>query len=236
MTAIIKYMVRLPERSIILFHACAHNPTGVDPAPMDWKAISETAMVMKHYILFDMAYQGYGSGCVVKDNPLRPFINNGVEFFVAHSFSKNMGLYGERVGSISGMLKADSPAVESYWKLIIRTTYSTPPVFGGRIVTIVLRDYIEEWKKELAKINDRIIHARKIFQEKLKKAGCDINHQDITKQKGMFYYSTLTSEHAKALLEKHHVYLLPSGRISIVGITDHNVDYVVEAIKDVTSN
>jgi aspartate aminotransferase, mitochondrial len=225
--------------SLFLFHACAHNPTGIDPNIEQWIKIEKLIKKNNHVVLFDMAYQGFGTGNVEFDAfPIRYFKSKGHLISVAQTFSKNMSLYGERVGSLS-VVTHDAESchnVESQLKKIIRAMYSTPSLHGARLATEVLTNsqLREEWDCDVKGMFDRILDMRTLLSEKLS-VSKTLNWKNITEQNGMFYLSNLTVKQVKILKEKYHIYVIDSGRISIVGLTTGNIDYVSNAMLDVTS-
>ncbi|KAK9449990.1 aspartate transaminase [Limtongia smithiae] len=228
-----------PENSIILLHACAHNPTGVDPTPEQWQQISEVIKKKNHFSFFDMAYQGFASGNADKDAyALRYFVEQGHQLCLAQSFAKNMGLYGERVGAYS--LVVDSPEekkrVESQVKIVVRPMYSNPPVHGARIAAEILGDekLHAQWLAEVKGMAERIISMRSLLKEKLEALGSTRDWSHITSQIGMFCYTGLTPEQVKTLREQYSVYMTGDGRISVAGITSKNVSYLAESIYAVT--
>jgi aspartate aminotransferase, mitochondrial len=228
-----------PDQSIVVLHACAHNPTGVDPTFDQWKQISQVMKQKGHFAFFDMAYQGFASGDITKDAAgFRQFLRDGHSVCLAQSFAKNMGMYGERVGafSIACANPDEQKAVESQVKILVRPMYSNPPLGGARIVSTVLNspDLYQEWLGEVKKMADRIITMRTQLKAGLKEAGSVKNWDHITKQIGMFCYSGLTAEQVERLMKEHHVYLTKDGRISMAGITSHNVKYLANAIHAVT--
>jgi len=161
-----------PQKSVILLHACAHNPTGVDPNFEQWKEIAKVCKQKHHLPFFDSAYQGYASGDLDRDAaPFRHFVDEGFELFLSQSFAKNFGLYGERIGtfSIVGPNKQYAEAVLSQLKLIIRPMYSSPSIHGARIVSTVLSnpDLKNEWMTELKSMSQRILDMRKLLYENL---------------------------------------------------------------------
>ena len=178
-----------PEKSVFLFHACAHNPTGVDPSPAEWKQISAAVKAKNHYVILDSAYQGFASGDPVKDTlALTQFAADGHEFAVAQSFSKNFGLYGQRVGCLSVVTasKEEKSKVESQLKILARAMYSNPPIHGARIVTTILGDAAlrTQWEKDVKEMAERIILMRKLLRESLEKLGSKHNWEHITNQIG----------------------------------------------------
>jgi aspartate aminotransferase, cytoplasmic len=230
-----------PNNSIILLHACAHNPTGVDPSQDEWKRIASVIREKNHLPFFDSAYQGFASGDLERDAwAVRYFIDQGFELFVAQSFAKNFGLYNERVGTLSVVTKSKdvAKALLSQLKLVARPSYSNPPAHGARIVSTVLNDkgLTSEWHDELRGMSGRIQKMRDALRGELERLGTPGTWRHITDQIGMFSYTGLTKEQCKYLTEKHHIYLLTNGRISMAGINSNNVKYVAKAIDDAVKN
>lgn len=226
---------KMPKGSIVLLHACAHNPTGVDPTEAQWKEISDAVKEGGHYPFFDMAYQGFASGDTNKDAfALRYFIEQGHQPCLAQSFAKNMGLYGERVGAFS--IVTDSPEekarVDSQVKILVRPLYSNPPVHGARVASTILNDASlnKQWLGEVKGMADRIIEMRALLKSNLEKLGSKHDWSHITSQIGMFAYTGLTAEQMTKLAEEHSVYATKDGRISVAGITSENVGRLAEAI------
>ena len=229
----------LPDNSLILLHACAHNPTGVDPTHEEWQEISDVMRKKNHYPFFDMAYQGFASGDLTHDAyALRLFVKDGHRPALCQSYAKNMGLYGERIGAFSVVCssKEEAAAVESQIKILIRPMYSNPPIHGARLVNEVLGndELHKEWLVEVKTMADRIITMRSQLKTKLAEAGSIHDWSHITKQIGMFCYSGLTPEHVNRLGKEFSIYLTKDGRISVVGITSGNVDYLANAIHQVS--
>jgi len=227
-----------PNRSVILLHACAHNPTGVDPTQEQWKRIASVIRSKQHLPFFDSAYQGFASGDLDRDAwSIRYFVKEGFELLAAQSFAKNFGLYNERAGTINIVCSSQSQAqaVLSQMKMVIRPNYSNPPAHGARIVSIVLNDHAlyQEWKSELQGMSGRINSMRKILREELERLKTPGNWSHITSQIGMFSFTGLTPKQSAAMAEKWHIYLLSNGRISMAGLNSANVKYVAKAINDV---
>lgn len=224
-----------PGGSIFLLHACAHNPTGVDPTVEQWKEISQAIKKFGHFTFFDMAYQGFASGDTNKDAfPVRYFVSEGHSIFLAQSFAKNMGLYGERVGAFS-IVCADieeKERVESQIKILVRPLYSNPPIHGARIASEILRnkELNSQWLGELKGMADRIITMRKLLKDELEAIGSKYDWSHITNQIGMFAYTGLTPEQMEKLAKEHSVYATKDGRISVAGITTGNVKRLAAAI------
>ncbi|MCJ1389613.1 aspartate transaminase aat1 [Xylographa bjoerkii] len=228
-----------PDGSMVLLHACAHNPTGIDPTEAQWKQISDVVKEKKHYPFFDMAYQGFASGDTNKDAfPIRHFIKEGHNMCLAQSFAKNMGLYGERVGAFSIVTESseEKKRVDSQLKILVRPLYSNPPVHGARIASEILNDpsLNKQWLDEVKGMADRIISMRALLKKNLEDIGSKHDWSHITSQIGMFAYTGLTPVQMDQLA-KEHVYATKDGRISVAGITTGNVKRLAEAIHKVTS-
>jgi aspartate aminotransferase len=229
----------MPKSSIVLLHACAHNPTGVDPTEDQWKAIAEAVKEGEHFPFFDMAYQGFASGDTDKDAfALRYFIKEGLRPVLAQSFAKNMGLYGERVGAFSVVCESaeEKKRVDSQIKILVRPLYSNPPIHGARIASEILNDASlnKQWLGEVKDMADRIITMRALLKENLEKLGSKHDWSHITSQIGMFAYTGLKPEQMDVLAKEHSVYATKDGRISVAGITSGNVKRLAEAIYKVT--
>lgn len=224
-----------PKGSIFLFHACAHNPTGVDPTQEQWKEVSAAVKAAGHYAFFDMAYQGFASGDIHRDAfAVRHFIEEGHNICLAQSFAKNMGLYGERVGAFS-IVTADAEEkkrVDSQVKILVRPLYSNPPIHGARIAAEILNTpaLYEQWLGEVKEMAERIITMRALLKDNLEKLGSKHDWSHITKQIGMFAYTGLEPAQMDALAKEHSVYATKDGRISVAGITTGNVGRLAEAI------
>jgi len=230
----------MPAKSVLLLHACAHNPTGVDPTMDQWKQISDAVAAKEDcYVFFDAAYQGFASGDPERDaGAVRLFLERGHKMALCQSFAKNFGLYGERVGCLS-MICADADEakrVESQLKILIRPMYSNPPVHGARIVSKVLGDeaLTKQWRGECKGMADRIISMRTALRSKLEGLGSKHSWQHVTDQIGMFCYSGLTEEQVLKLRSEYAIYITNDGRISMAGVTESNVDYLAESMVKVT--
>jgi aspartate aminotransferase len=227
------------DGSIFMLHACAHNPTGVDPTVEQWKEISALFKKKNHLAFFDCAYQGFASGNPETDAAsLRSFVADGHKIVLAQSFAKNFGLYGERVGCFS-VVTADAEEtkrVDSQLKILIRPMYSNPPISGARIVSEILNDDAlhKQWAGECKGMADRIIRMRSLLVQKLASAGSTKSWEHVTSQIGMFCYSGLTGEQCDQLRTDFHIYLTRNGRISMAGITEKNVDHLAASIHAVT--
>lgn len=229
-----------PEGSAVLLHACAHNPTGVDPSPDGWKQICSALKAKTGlHLFFDSAYQGFASGDAEADAfALRHFVDEGVPFALAQSFAKNFGLYGERVGVLSMVCSEEEEAarVLSQLKIIVRAMYSNPPIHGARIVATVLGDPTleAEWRAECKTMADRIIEMRTALRDGLTAAGSTKDWSHITSQIGMFCYTGMSEAQVGRLRDEFHIYMTKDGRISMAGINSTNVQYVASSMHEAT--
>ncbi|XP_022344823.2 aspartate aminotransferase, mitochondrial-like [Crassostrea virginica] len=230
---------KIPEGNVIVLHACAHNPTGVDPKPEQWKEMSALIKKKKLFPFFDMAYQGFASGDTTRDAfALRQFIEDGHEVALAQSYAKNMGLYGERAGAFTIVCgsKEEADRNMSQMKIIIRGMYSSPPIHGARIVTKVLTtpELKNLWLGEVKGMADRIITMREKLVAGLAKEGSSRNWQHIIDQIGMFCFTGLKPDQVERLTKEFSIYLTKDGRISVAGVSSSNVDYLARAMHAVT--
>lgn len=229
------------DESVILLHACCHNPTGMDLTPEQWEEVLAIIEQKKLFPLVDMAYQGFASGSPYKDIGLIRRLNELVQegkiptYALCQSFAKNMGLYGERTGSISIIAESGSQAkaIESQLKKLIRPMYSNPPIHGSRIVETIFSDenLLSEWLADLDSVVGRLNVVRDKLYQKLDKTNYNWDH--LLKQRGMFIYTGLSAEQVIELREKYSVYATEDGRFSISGVNEHNVDYLADAINQV---
>ncbi len=228
---------QIPPGDAVLLHGCCHNPTGVDPSPSDWEQIADKVYDRQLLPIIDFAYQGFGDGIEPDAAGIRAMARPGQEMVLCSSFSKNFGLYCERVGAATFVCTDADRAnvVGSQVKRVIRANYSNPPAYGARLVSTVLgdADLTHEWHIELAGMRDRINGMRKLLVEKLAEKGVPGDYTFISSQRGMFSFSGLSKDHVRALRERHSVYIVDSGRINVAGITPSNVDRLTESIADV---
>ncbi|VFQ73221.1 unnamed protein product [Cuscuta campestris] len=224
-----------PSGAIVLLHACAHNPTGVDPTATQWEQIRKLMRSRSLLPFFDSAYQGFASGSLDRDaHPVRSFVADGGECLVAQSYAKNMGLYGERVGALSIVCKNPEVAsrVESQLKLVIRPMYSNPPIHGASIVATILKDrnMYEEWTDELKAMADRIITMRHQLFEALRARRTPGDWSHIIKQIGMFTFTGLNTKQVAFMTKEFHIYMTSDGRISMAGLSSKTVPHLADAI------
>ncbi|CAH8500784.1 unnamed protein product [Heterobilharzia americana] len=230
-----------PERAIVILHACAHNPTGTDLSRDQWLKLAHIIKAKNLFPVFDMAYQGFASGDLDNDAwAIRLFASMNMEMFVAQSFSKNFGLYNERVGNLLFITKdaITTSHVKSQVKSIIRQTWSNPPQHGARIVATVLNNpsLFNEWKTCVVIMAERVRQMRQGLYERLRKLETPGNWEHIVTQIGMFSYTGLTRTQVQYLKTKHHLYVMNDGRINMCALTTDNIDRIAEGIHDAVCN
>ncbi|WP_305845872.1 amino acid aminotransferase [Photobacterium kishitanii] len=212
---------------VVLFHGCCHNPTGIDPTNQQWQTLAKLCLEKDLLPMFDFAYQGFAYGVEEDAQGLRIFADQMPELLVASSFSKNFGLYNERVGAFTLVAKnAEQAAVSfSQVKSIARVIYSNPPAHGAAIVTQILNDAVlrAEWEQEVADMRDRIQEMRVFFVATLKQCGVDADFSFIERQNGMFSFSGLNKDQVNRLKDEFAIYIVGSGRISVAGMTKSNM-------------
>ncbi len=221
----------------VLFHGCCHNPTGIDPTAEEWEELAKMSAEKGWLPLFDFAYQGFGEGIEEDAAGLRTFTQHNSELLIASSFSKNFGLYNERVGGITLVAKDATQADNAFSQIksIIRANYSNPPFHGSGIVTTILNNasLYAEWEKEVAEMRDRIQAMRNLFVETLKEKGVEQDFSFISRQNGMFSFSGLNPDQVKRLKDDFAIYIVGSGRISVAGMTRNNMDALCSGIAQV---
>jgi aspartate/tyrosine/aromatic aminotransferase len=232
------------DNCTFVFHTVAHNPSGVDPTPDQWKQVLEVTKNKNAVPIFDTAYQGYATGDLNKDAWSVRFATDelGMELMVTQSYSKNFGLYGERIGALNIVTKdADSAKkVRSQLLTIVRPMYSNPQLHGARLVAGVLSDeaLYKQWDAELKMMSNRIVAMRTSLLDALKANGCPTPSSlfpswgHIGDQIGMFAYTGLQAKHVEVLTSKWHIYCTKNGRFSMAGINPGNVAYIADAMKD----
>ena len=227
----------MPVGSIIVLHACCHNPTGVDPSVAQWQQIAAAVRVGGLVPFLDMAYQGFGDGVVEDGAVVKLFAETPGPIFVSSSFSKSFSLYGERIGALSVVAadKDEAARVLSQLKRVIRTNYSNPPTHGGALVTAALTDPEARklWDKELGEMRDRIKAMRVALHAALKRLAPNANFENILTQRGMFSYSGLNKDQVHRLRSEFGIYAIDSGRICVASLNTKNVNYVAECIAKV---
>ena len=224
----------LPKRSIVLLHACCHNPTGVDLSAAQWDALIPVLRDRELLPYLDLAYQGFGDGITEDAYSVRALADAGLTFFVANSFSKSMSVYGERCGALSAVCAsaAEAELVMGQLRFTVRRIYSSPGLHAAKIVAHVLgdADLRPMWEAELASMRERILAMRRALHSRLAALlpGRDVGY--LLSQRGMFSYTGLSAAQVDALREQHAVYLIRSGRVCIAGLNSANVGRTAEAI------
>lgn len=227
----------LPEQSIVVLHACCHNPTGVDPTLAQWQEIASIVKARNLVPFLDIAYQGFGDGLAQDAAVVRLFANANISMLISSSFSKSFSLYGERVGALTLVTASadESTRVLSQVKRVIRTNYSNPPIHGGSVVSRVLNnpELFQLWEDELGGMRDRIREMRHQLVDKLRDRAPDHDFSFVLTQRGMFSYSGLNAEQVEQLRAEHGIYAVSSGRICVAALNSGNIDYVASAIASV---
>ncbi|XP_072041873.1 aspartate aminotransferase, cytoplasmic-like [Amphiura filiformis] len=229
-----------PENAVVILHACAHNPTGVDPTWEQWKQIAEVCKAKKLFVFFDAAYVGFASGSVETDRwPVTYFLSQGIELFCAQSYSKNFGLYNERIGCLTSVVNDPEVKlrIKSQMEIIARVLWSNPPNHGARIVSTVLNNptLLAQWFEHIATMSSRIKSMRQALYERLKALGTPGTWHHITDQIGMFSYTGLGPNQVEFMKKNYAVYAMKDGRMNMCALTTKNVDYVANAIHDAVS-
>ncbi len=235
--AMVDFLKTLAPRTIIVLHACCHNPTGADLTTEQWQTLLEVLRERELLPFLDIAYQGFARGIEEDGAVVRQFAQSGMPLLIASSFSKSFSLYGERVGALTiiDSSQDESARVLSQLKRVIRANYSTPPTHGGAVVTTVLTtpELRASWIEELTEMRERIRHMRSALVESLKTHGASRDFSFVLRQNGMFSYSGLTPEQVDRLREEFHIYAVSTGRICVAALNSRNVDYVAKAITTV---
>ena len=220
--------------TIVVLHACCHNPTGYDIDPAQWDQVVATVKARNLTAFLDMAYQGFGFGIQEDGAVIQKFVDAGLSFLVSTSFSKSFSLYGERVGALSVLCESKDEAAKvlSQLKIAIRTNYSNPPIHGGSVVATVLGtpELRAQWEQELAEMRDRIKVMRQTLVDGLKAAGVQADMSFITKQIGMFSYSGLTKDQMVRLRNEFGVYGTDTGRMCVAAMNSQNIDHICKAV------
>lgn len=238
----ISALQQAPERSVVLLHACAHNPTGVDPTKEQWIKIAEVMKSRKLFPFFDTAYQGFASGSLEKDAwAINYFVEQGFELLIAQSYAKNFGLYGQRAGCFHFVTSPGAQASEtavrvgSQLAILQRSEISNPPAYGARIASLVLNDpkLFAQWEDDLRTMSGRIIEMRQAVRSKLEALGTPGTWNHITDQIGMFSFTGFNEQQVQKLRDQFHIYMTKNGRISMAGLNTHNVDYFAKSVDQV---
>ena len=235
--AMLETLKGLKKDTVVILHACCHNPTGVDLTQEQWAQVVDVCRDKGLIPFLDIAYQGFGAGLNEDAGSIRQFADSGIPFFVSNSFSKSFSLYGERIGALTVVCKSEEEAkrVNSKLKSVIRANYSNPPAHGAKIVSAVLNDpeLLQQWHEDLKGMRERIKEMRHLLAEALKKEGAKVDFSFIENQNGMFSFSRLTPEQVQRLKDEFGVYAVKSGRICVASLNKANVDYTAKAIKEV---
>jgi aspartate aminotransferase len=236
--AMLAALAQIPEGDVVLLHGCCHNPTGIDPTLAQWERIADVVAARKLLPLVDFAYQGLADGIREDAAGLLALCQRCPELLIASSFSKNFGLYNERVGALT-LVAADADAAAaalSQLKLCIRANYSNPPAHGAAIVATIWNDpeLRAEWEGEVKAMRERINEMRSLFVETLADKGVARDFSYIARQRGMFSFSGLTPEQVATLRQRYSIYIIDSGRINVAGMTADNMDRLCQAIAEVT--
>ncbi|MDB4836878.1 aspartate/tyrosine/aromatic aminotransferase [Marinomonas sp.] len=238
--ALLASLSQVPEGDVVLFHGCCHNPTGIDPTPEQWYQLAKLASKQGFLPLFDFAYQGFGQDLTEDAQGLRTFLEYVPEMLIASSFSKNFGLYNERVGALTIVCDNKDQAESAFTqvKRCIRTNYSNPPSHGSAVVSEILND--EElyslWESELKDMRIRIHEMRSLFVNTLKSKGVEQDFSFISQQQGMFSFSGLTPDQVAQLRKEFGIYIVGSGRINVAGMTHSNMEPLCDAIAATLKN
>lgn len=236
--AMIGFIGELPERSIVVLHACCHNPTGVDPDQSQWQKLAEVVQERNLLPFMDIAYQGFGNGLEEDAYPVRLFAEKEIDMLVSSSFSKSFSLYGERIGALSIVTdsKETRDKVQSQVKAVIRSNYSNPPSTGAQLVSTVLNspELFKMWTDELGTMRDRIKQMRASLVAAISQNDSSRDYEFINIQKGMFSFSGLTPEQVDKLREEFGIYAVRSGRICVAALNSKNVAHVGESVAKVS--
>lgn len=236
--AMLDMLSTLPEGAVVLLHPCCHNPTGTDLSPAQWQMVIDVVQQRRLLPFFDIAYQGFGDGLDEDCFALRAMLKTDVDFLVSNSFSKNVALYGQRLGGLSVRCATAEAAVnvKGALKTLIRRSYSCPPTHGSQIVETLLADpqLYQLWASELTTMRQRIKQMRVGLAAGLEQGGTTLDYTRIRDQKGMFSYTGLNERQLGQLRQQYSIYLVAPGRMCLPGLNQQNLDYVTAAILDVT--
>jgi aromatic-amino-acid transaminase len=220
--------------TVVVLHACCHNPTGYDLTPAQWAQVVEAVKARGLVAFLDMAYQGFGEGIAEDGAVIQQFLASGLDFFVSTSFSKSFSLYGERVGALSVVCASaeETTKVLSQLKIVIRTNYSNPPTHGAQVVATVLSTPAlrQMWEDELAGMRLRIRAMREALVQALQATGVTQDLSFVTRQKGMFSYSGLSAAQMQRLRSEFGIYGVDSGRICVAALNEKNLPAVAQAM------
>ena len=236
--ALLTAIREVPAGSVFILQACCHNPTGADYSREQWEQIASAISKYNHFTLFDIAYQGLASGSLDEDAwPVRYFMDQKMEFMVCQSFSKNLGLYSERAGCLHvvGRDSVHVQNVQSQLVSLFRLECSFAPAFGARLVAQITNDekLRSQWLEEVFQLSARIKKIRHIIMDKLVKLETPGKWDHVVKQKGMFWYSGLSQNQVRMLIDDYHVYMTLNGRVNVTGLNSSNIDYFCRSIDQV---
>ena len=235
--ALRKALEAMPSGTIVVLHACCHNPTGVDPTPAQWDEILRVVRARGLVPFLDFAYQGFGAGTQPDATVVRKFAATPGPLFISNSFSKSFSLYGERVGALTVVApdRDEAARMLSQLKRVVRANYSNPPTFGGQVVALVLGnpELYEMWEVELGGMRERIREMREMLVKKLAARAPGRDFGFVREQRGMFSYSGLTKEQVQRLRDEFSIYAIDTGRVCVAALNSKNIDYVADAIASV---
>ncbi len=230
---LIEDLAALPKKTLTILHACCHNPTGYDLTHEQWKEVLSVCEKKDLIPLLDIAYQGFGEGLTEDAYAVRLFAESGMDFLVSSSFSKNFGLYGERVGALTLVTQneKEANALLSNAESFVRCSYSNPPLHGASIVRAVLSDEVKRaaWEKEVNQMRERLMRMRIAFTEAMKDVGAKRDFSFVAKQRGMFSFTGLTAEQVERLAAEHGVYAVSNSRVCLCGLNESNIKRTAEA-------
>lgn len=233
----LEFIKQIPQKSIVLLHACCHNPTGADLTKEQWMELSSVMLKHKLIPFFDMAYQGFGDGLEEDAFSVRYFLEQGHQMLIAFSYSKIAGLYAERVGAVFfvGSSLKEVEAAASQIKVIIRSNYSNPPKHGAAILSTLFTDPLlkKEWEKELNKMRERIQKMREEFASDLIKRCDKKDYSYLLSKKGMFCFTDLTKDQVQKLRDEYAIYMTKTGRINLSGLIKQNMRFTIDSILSV---
>ena len=238
--SLIATLSTLPARSVVLLHACCHNPTGVDLTPEQWDTLIPILRSRELLPFLDLAYQGFGTGIEADAYAIRALADAGITFLVANSFSKSMSVYGERCGALTAVCSnaAEAQLVLGQLRYTVRRIYSSPGLHAGKLVAQVLKtpSLRAMWEAELNTMRQRILAMRQSLYQQLTDRCPDVNFDYLIRQQGMFSYTGLTPAQVQQLRDEHAIYLIGSGRLCVAGLNTHNIDRVAQGMAAVAMN
>jgi len=234
---LISSIKKIPKGDVLVMHGCCHNPTGEDLKGDQWDEVSDIAKSNNLLVICDFAYQGLADSLDDDAAGIRKMLRNLDNLIICTSYSKNFGLYSERVGCLiyNSKFGSNYTPVLSHMKKTARSNYSNPPAHGSEIVKFILshNSLRDKWEEDLGNIRDRIKNMRSLLVRELKNEGSSKDFSFIERQKGMFSYTGLSKEQVDVLKKNYSIYIVNSGRINIAGITTHNSKYIAKAINEV---